>query len=59
MENDATREHRQAMEPAVKAYRERLYEDPSSDHEKEVAREVAEEFDVTQKDLREAAEAGV
>lgn len=55
MENDATRKNRQTLAPAVEEYREGVN---NGDDEKDVAHRVAEKYGVTQKDLRERAEAG-
>lgn len=57
MENDTTREYRHTLDPAVAEYRELTNEKPED--EKEIIREVSDKHDVTQKDLRERAEAGV
>lgn len=55
MENDATRSDRQTLAPAVQEYREGVN---NGDDEKDVAHKVAEKWGVTQKELRERAEAG-
>jgi hypothetical protein len=44
------------MAPALQAYRERVGADP--ENQKEILREVSEEFSVTQKAILEEADAG-
>lgn len=55
MENDETRKDRHTLTPAVQEYREGVN---NGDDEADVARKVADKWGVTQKALRERAEAG-
>lgn len=56
MENADTRNYRHTLDPAVREYREAVNANP--DNEKDIARDVAEKHNVTQKDLRDRAKAG-
>lgn len=55
MENDATREERQALSPAVQEYREAIN---NGEDESDVAHKVADKWGISMRDLRERAKAG-
>ncbi len=56
MENDSTREYRHTFAEAVEEYRAGVNEDP--ENERDVAHDVADKYNITQRELRERAEAG-